>query len=250
MEKVLVAKKDCDIFDEIFSNQENVSCVSAQNTKSTVSLTTSINSFRVNPFGVLILDCDLPDRKAMDIAVKLAIAIDKDSVNDIKYLKLKYGNEKEFKVAKEYLNRKAKEVWNVFENRNTKINVPKNSMKTLGITNLPSLEFMLGESVRFYENDGGSTTVDIIRSILKNKNLDYTFEDIYRYLLSAHKKYCCDYNLKTVTYLISWLDCDVDKLLALGIEKKTIMMALEAFPFMTRLKYLFKGSLKLSMFPL
>lgn len=250
MEKVLVAKKDCDIFDEIFSNQENVSCTFAQNARPTASLATSISSFRVNPFGVLILDCDLPDRKAMDIAVKLAIAIDKDSVNDVKYLKLKYGNEKEFKAAKEYLNRKAKEVWNVFENRNTKINVPKNSMKTLGITNLPSLEFMLGESVRFYENDGGSTTVDIIRSILKNKNFDYTFEDIYRYLLFAHKKYCCDYNLKTVTYLISWLDCDVEKLSALGIEKKTIMMALEAFPFMTRLKYLFKGSLKLSMFPL
>ncbi len=45
-------------------------------------------------------------------------AIDKDSVNDIKYLKSKYGAEKEFKAAKEYLNRKAKEVWDVFENRN------------------------------------------------------------------------------------------------------------------------------------
>ena len=146
---------------------------------------------------------------------------DKDAVNDIKYLKLKYGNEKEFKAAKEYLNRKAKEVWDVFENRNTKITVPKNSMKTLGITNLPSLEFMLGESVRFYENDGGSTTVDIIRSILKNKNLDYTFEDIYEFLLSAHKKYCCDYNLKTVTYLISWLDCDIEKLSAL--DRKSVV---------------------------
>ncbi len=62
-----------------------------------------------------------------------------------------------------------------------KMTVPKNSMKTLGITNLPSLEFMLDESVRFYENDGGSTTVDIIRSILTNKNLDYTFEDIYEF---------------------------------------------------------------------
>lgn len=250
MEKVLAAQKDCDIFDEIFSNQENVSCAFVQNNKPTASLAASVSSFRTNPFGVLVLDCDLPDKKAMEIAVKLAKAIDKDSVNDIKYLKSKYGAEKEFKAAKEYLNRKAKEVWDVFENRNKKITVPKNSMKTLGITNLPSLEFMLSESVRFYENDGGSTTVDIIRSILTNKNLDYTFEDIYEFLLSAHKKYCCDYNLKTVTYLISWLDCDVKKLSALGIEKRTIMMALEEFPFMTKLKYLFKGSLKLSMFPL
>ena len=78
-------------------------------------------------------------------------------------------------------------------------------MKTLGITNLPSLEFMLDESVRFYENDGGSTTVDIIRSILTNKNLDYTFEDIYEFLLSAHKKYCCDYNLK---------NCDIFNIMA------------------------------------
>ena len=50
------------------------------------------------------------------------------------------------------------------------------------------------------------------------------------------------------------IDFPLEKLILkadeLGIEKRTIMMALEAFPFMTKLKYLFKGSLKLSMFPL
>lgn len=250
MEKVLAAHMDCDIFNEDFLQGEYIPDRFVKNNRPVQSLASSVSSFKTNPFGVLVLDCDLPDKKAMNIALKLAQAIDKDAVNDIKYLKLQYGREKEFSAAKEYLNRKAKEVWDVFENRNKKMNVPKKSMKALGITNLPSLEFMLGESVRFYENDGGSTTVDIIRSILTNKNLDYTFDDIYKFLLNAHNKYCCDYNLKTVTYLISWLDCDVEKLSALGIEKKTIMRALEDFPFMTKLKYLFQGSLKLSMFPL
>ncbi len=85
---------------------------------------------------------------------------------------------------------------------------------------------------------------------MTNKNLDYTFEDIYEYLLFAHKKYCCFYNLKTVTYLIEWLDCDVEKLAALGVDDKTITKALQAFSFTAKLKYLFKGNLKLSMFPL
>lgn len=248
MEKVL-AEKDCDIFNEIFSKEESISNPFAKNgTKS--SLTSSISSFRTNHFGTLILDCDLPDKKAMEIAIKLAQAIDKDSVNDIKYLKNKYGTEKEFNSAKEYLNRKAKEVWDVFENKTESMNVPRNSMKTLGITNLPSLNFMLEESVRFFEKDGGSTTVDIIRSILTNKNLYYTIDDVYDYLLSAHKKYCCDYNLKTVTYLITILDCDVKKLSALGIEEKTIMTALQSFTLKAKLKYLFKSGLKLTMFPL
>ena len=249
MEKVLTGK-DCDICDEMFSVCENISNGLVKSDKPTKSLALSLNSFKTNPFGVLILDCDLPDRKAMNIALKLAYAIDRDSVNDIRYLKSKYGSEKEFISAKEYLNRKAKQVWDVFENRNKKINVPQKSMKALGITNLPSLSFMLDESVKYYEKDGGSTTVDIIRSILTNKNLSYTFDDIYEYLFSAHKKYCVEYNLKTVTYLIQWLDCDVKKLSALGIEDKTIKMALESFSFKAKLKYLFKGSLKLSMFPL
>lgn len=249
MEKVL-ADKDCDILNDIFSTNENMNNTFVKNEKCGKSLAASVGSFKTNPFGVLVFDCDLPDRKAMDIAVKLAVAIDKDSVNDIKYLKSKYGLEKEFVFAKEYLNRKAKQVWDVFENRNKKMTVPRQSMKTLGITNLPSLEFMLGESVKYFEKDGSSTTVDIICSILANKNLEYTFDDIYEYLLLAQKKYCCEYNLKTVTYLIQQLDCDLKKLSALGIEENTIKMALESFSLRTKLKYLFKSGLKLSMFPL
>lgn len=250
MKKVLAEHKCCDIFDDIFSVHENIPSEFVKINKPAASLAASVSSFTTNPFGVLVFDCDLPDRKAMDIAVKLAMAIDKNSVDDIKDLKIKYGSQKEFCAAREYLNCKAKQVWDVFENRNKKIDVPQKSMKALGITNLPSLEFMLSESVKYYEKDGGSTTVDIMRSILTNKNLDYTFDDIYDYLLSAHKKYCVEYNLKTVTYLIEWLDCNVEKLSALGIDDKTIMRALEAFSFKTKLKYLLKGNLKLSMFPL
>lgn len=249
MEKVL-AEKNCYIFDDVFSQEENMSNVLKQTINSNKSLASSISSFRANHFGTLILDCDLPDKKAMELALKLAQAIDKNSVSDIKYLKSKYGSEKEFSAAKEYLNRKAKDVWDVFENRNKTMSVPRSSMKTLGITNLPSLDFMLGESVKYFEKDGCSTTADIIRSILTNKNLYYSVEDIYEYLLSAHKKYCCEYNLKTVTYLITLLDCDIKKLSALGIEEKTITMALQSFSLKAKLKYLFKSGLKLTMFPL
>lgn len=249
MQKTAVAKVDNLSSPEIESGVITVSERSGNNSN-TASLTSSVSSFRANPYGELILDCDLPDRKAMDIAVKLAMAIDKNSVNDIKYLKSKYGSEKEFCAAKEYLDRKAKQVWDVFQDKNTKISVPREAMKSLGITNLPSLEFMLGDSVKFFESDGGFTTVEIIRFILSNKNLNYSFEDIYSYLLLAHKKYCCSFNLKTVNYLIQWLDCDVEKLIALGIDKETIMIALQEFSFITKLKYLIKGNLKLSMFPL
>lgn len=243
MQKLSAANYDCGILSE---NNTVLSSAfdGGQN------LVSSIGTFRTNPFGVLIMDCDLPDRKAMDIAVKLALAIDKNSPEEIRFLKAQYGSNKEFASAKEYLDKKSKQVWDVFSSRDTKMRVPREAMKALGVTNLPSLDFMLGDSVRLFESDGSSTTVDIIRSVLTNKNLNYTFDDVYDYLLFAHKKYCCFYNLKTVTYLIEWLDCDVEKLNALGVDNKTITKALESFSFIAKLKYLFKGGLKLSVFPL
>ena len=167
------------------------------------SLVSCVNYFTKNPYG-LCLNSELPDKKAINLAVKLAIAIDKNSASEVKLLKAQYGSTKEFAYAKEFLNRKSKQVWDVFNNRNKKIAVPRESMNMLGITNMPSLEFMLGDSLKLYESDGSSPTVEIIRSILTNKNLNYTFDDIYNYLIFAHKKYCCEYNLKTVTYLIEW----------------------------------------------
>lgn len=246
MRKLHVVKSDCDIFDGILTEDAELHTV---NFSSNQSLESCVNYFTENPYG-LCVNSELPDKKAIYLAVKLAKAIDKNSPSEVKRLKAQYGSTKEFAYAKEFLNRKSKQVWDVFNSRNKKINVPRESLNTLGITNLPSLEFMLGDSLKFFEKDGSPTTVDIIRSILKNKNLNYTFNDIYDYLLYAHKKYCCEYNLKTVTYLITWLDCDVSKLSALGIDDKTIIKALEAFPLTTKLKYLFKGGLKLSLFPL
>ena len=169
----------------------------------------------------------------------------------LKYLKNKYGAEKEFSSAKEYLNRKAKEVWDVFENRDKCISVPRNSMKALGITNLPSLEFMLGDSVKYFESDGGTTTVDIIRSILTNKI--YIIQSMIFMIICClrTKNTAVIIILKTVTYLNKQLlDCDVKKLSALGIEEKTIMTSLQSFSLKAKLKYLFKSGLKLTMFPL
>ncbi|MCM1339836.1 MAG: hypothetical protein NC191_09215 [Muribaculaceae bacterium] len=213
------------------------------------SLVSCVNYFTKNPYG-MCLNSELPSKKAISLAVKLAIAIDKNSASEVKLLKAQYGATEEFAYAKEFLNRKSKQVWDVFNNRDKKISVPRESMNILGITNLPSLDFMLGDSLKLFESEGSSTTVAIIRSILTNKNLNYTFDDIYNYLLFARQKYWCEYNLKTVTYLIEWTDCNVDKLFALGISSKTITKALQSFTFSARLKYLFKGGLKLSMFPL
>ena len=95
---------------------------------------------------------------------------------------------KEFVKAKDFLNKKCKEVWDVFENKNTKLNLPYEAMKTLGITNQPSLETLLADSLKYYEKDNGSTTVDVILSILANENINYTFDDVYEYLKKNNKK--------------------------------------------------------------
>ena len=75
---------------------------------------------------------------------------------------------------------------------------------------------------KFFEKDNGSTTVDIIMSILNNKNLSYDFEDIHKFLKNSYQKGQCKYNLITVSYLAQQLDYNRHELERLGVDDKTL----------------------------
>lgn len=225
MEKVL--DKYSTLFDEIFSQNENTSNPYMDFPHKNQSSLTSyiLNTSGINNYGGflgVITDEELSDKTVRKIVLELSRAIDKDSVEEIKFLKAEYGNKKEFAIAKRFLDKKCKKVWDVFASKNKKINVPKNAMKFLGITNQPSLEFLLGDSLKFFEKDNGSTTVDIIMSILNNKNLSYDFEDIHKFLKNSYQKGQCKYNLITVSYLAQQLDYNRHELERLGIDDKTL----------------------------
>lgn len=159
--------------------------------------------YRENPYDI----------KTQRLMQELAIAIDGNSVERIKYLKKHYGHLEEFKSAKKYLNQKCKEVWSIYKPLK---NVPKEAMKCLGITNKPELSFLLDTSLKNYEQDGSDITSCIISNILKNKNMDYTIEEIHHYLANKHKNEQVEYNLKTVEYLIRTHNYDKCKLKEIG----------------------------------
>lgn len=163
---------------------------------------------------------DISDKKIRTIAMQLAQAIDNNSVEEIKSLKKEYGNDSEFAKAKKYLDKKCKEVWNVYELKN--MTVPYEAMKTLGITNQPSLDSLLFNTVKFFEKDNGNTTAKTIDSILNNKNLKYTIEDIHNYLVLMCKKERCKYNLKTLQYLVEKQNYSAAQLYELGFSQKEI----------------------------
>ena len=194
------------------------------------SITETIqNVTTTNPF---LTDC-FSDIKMYRIAQKLATAVDKNNIDEIKELKALYGDSKDFAKAKKLLNDKCKEVWSVY----LPSNAPKEAMKALGITNQPDLDFILGNSIRHFEKDDGDTTSFIIAKTLNNKNMNYTIEDIHEYLVRMNKKEKCNYNFKTVSYLISQHNYDDIKLKELGIDDITIAKALETLKIGKRAKY-------------
>lgn len=220
---VLISKRS-KISGVTFSAPEN----SAQ--KTLTSCVCCSNPVKNNPYSAFFNDESLYDNLERAITTELAQALDKNSVERIKYLKDKYGHLKEFKKAKEFLNKKCKEVWNVYENTQ---NLPKDAMKCLGITNQPDLDFILGNSLKFYEKDNSDTTSYIISSTLKNENLSYTMEDIHNYL----KKSNCKFNLKTVQYLIREQNYTKEKLADLGVNKEDIENALKRLTLKQRIEF-------------
>lgn len=182
---------------------------------------------------------DLSDKKVRLIAQKLASAIDKNSVEDIKSLKIEYGKEEGFVAAKKFLNKKCKEIWNVYEPSN--VTVPIEAMKVLGITNKPSLDSLLYESVKYFEQDNGVATANIINSILNNKNLNYTIEEIHNYLVSMYKKENCKFNFKTAKYLIEKHNYTLSKLCDLGLNKEFISKVFNELSWKNRIKFRMSG---------
>lgn len=190
---------------------------------------------KYNPYQALFTNENLYNKLERQITQKLAIAIDNNDTDKIRTLKKKYGNLEEFKSAKNYLNKKCKEIWNVYEPIKS---LPKEAMKCLGITNQPDLDFIFENSLKFFEKDDSETTSYIISSTLKNPNLNYDINDIHKYLKEKNIKSKCKYNFKTVKYLIKEHNYNKDQLNDLGVEINVLKKALEGLPFRYKLKML------------
>ena len=178
---------------------------------------------------------ELSNAKVRLIVQKLARAIDLNSVQTVKNIKAEFGKEKEFSKAQKIINNKCKLVWNVYDNPT---NVPYEAMKALGVTNQPDLDSLLGNSVKFFENDNDKTTVEIISSILSNKNLDYTIENIHKYLSDKHLKEKCKYNKNTIKYLILTHNYTEKNLIDLGVEKTQIKEIIKSLSIEEKFKHL------------
>ena len=206
------------------------------------SLVSSLNYIdKINPyagynFGVIQIDDELRNEKLRSLIYKLAKAVDNNSEIEVKRLKAEYGNTKEFALAKTFLDRKCKEIWNIFDNKKTKLSLPVKAMKTLGISNQPSLDFLFEDSLKYFEKENSTTTVDIIKSILNNVNSEYTMDDILKYLKSNHEKCIFEYNQHTVKFLAQSLKYNKNKLSALGVSKSQINEIFKALSVSEKIK--------------
>ena len=178
---------------------------------------------------------ELADKKVRQIAQKLACALDNNSTEEVKNLKSQYGDTPEFLKAKKLLNEKCKTVWSVYEINNE--NIPHEAMKTLGISNIPSLDFLLGNTIKYFEKDNCQTTIRTIEFILNNKNLNYTIDDIHKYLHNKNVKL----NYNTVRYLVEKHSYDIKKLQELRADKSVIKEALHNLEFKTSAQYHIKN---------
>ncbi|MBP3821656.1 hypothetical protein J6G99_08455 [bacterium] len=183
----------------------------------------------------LLVNDELYDYKVREIVQKLANALDNNSIQEIKSIKFEYGATKDFVKAKKFIEYNCKKVWNVFDDE--KISVPTEAMKCLGITNQPDLDFILGNYLKYFEKDESPLIANIITSTLKNQNLNYTLEDIHKYLVKMNKKENCHYNFKTVEYLIKEHNYKKPQLSELGIDEETIKKAFKNLSVANKLKF-------------
>lgn len=258
MEKLLTKNKDCNISNSLpsfsgktfvvgkFSLYNKEKELSKPKTLlDCVKYFSKVNDVEQDLVGIsfgfenIVLNEELSDKKVRNLAEELAIAIDSNCVWRVKDLKKEYGNLKEFSLAKDFLNKKCKEVWNVFDSKIK--NIPHEAMKALGITNKPDLETILGDSVRFYEKDGGNSTARIIASILSNENLDYSISDVHKFLKLAHEKEKFNCNLTTIEYLITSQNYDKYKLFDLGVGKLSIYKTYKGLSFKNKCRFIFNN---------
>lgn len=259
MEKLLTKNKDCNISNSLpsfsgktfvvgkFSLYNKEKELSKPKTLlDCVKYFSKVNDVEQDLVGIsfgfenIVLNEELSDKKVRHFAEELAVAIDNNCVWRVKDLKKEYGNLKEFSLAKDFLNKKCKEVWNVFDSKIK--NIPHEAMKALGITNKPDLETILGDSVRFYEKDGGNSTARIIASILSNENLDYSISDVHKFLKLAHEKEKFNCNLTTIEYLITSQNYDKYKLFDLGVGKLSIYKTYKGLSFKNKCRFIFNNS--------
>lgn len=258
MEKLLTKNKDCNISNSLpsfsgktfvvgkFSLYNKEKELSKPKTLlDCVKYFSKVNDVEQDLVGIsfgfenIVLNEELSDKKVRHFAEELAVAIDNNCVWRVKDLKKEYGNLKEFSLAKDFLNKKCKEVWNVFDSKIK--NIPHEAMKALSITNKPDLETILGDSVRFYEKDGGNSTARIIASILSNENLDYSISDVHKFLKLAHEKEKFNCNLTTIEYLITSQNYDKYKLFDLGVGKLSIYKTYKGLSFKNKCRFIFNN---------
>ena len=236
MENLLALKKERDFITEISNLYDLAEEISGNRYKTT--LVSVVNYVDCNPFNNNIINCEFSDKLTYEIARKLAIAIDKNSTDEIKLLKSKYGKLPQFTSAKDFLNRKCKILWDVIENKSKKMKLPYDAMKTLGISNMPDLSYMLDYSIKYYEKNNGKTTSEIINSILNNPNLDYTFNDIFEYLVKQKNKLNIDYSITTLKYVLINTEFNTDKSIKIGITRNKLYKIYKQFSFKDRVKNL------------
>ena len=133
MDKVLKGQIGTEVLDGVFSVKKNVadslvdlSCKKTTKPKtlsSHISYLNRANTYRTGIssicVGAVSINDDLSDKLTCKIVTELASAIDKNDVIKVKELKQQYQDKKEFVKAKDFLNKKCKEVWDVFENKTT-----------------------------------------------------------------------------------------------------------------------------------
>ena len=233
MENVVAGQNLHNIFDEFIVENtciDNFAIILPDSKSTKFKLSSKVRYVDELNNGHLLLNDELADKTVYKIVCELALAIDKNQPLEVKRIKQRYSSTPEFVKAKIFLNRLCKQVWDVFENRSIKMEIPSEAFKALGITNKPSLEFLLSDSIKYYEKDNGQTTANLIASILENKNLNYTFDDIFEYLKSAHAKEKCEYNLNTFKCIAKKVDYNKKKLLYLGIQKEQYKQIMKSVP--------------------
>ena len=234
---------NCDIIEDLgFDDRNSAIVVDFCAKKNPVTgLTSCVKQFHVQ-HGRILLDGDFSNRKVYNLALRLARALDNNSPNDIKFLKMQYGATQEFLLAKDFLDRKCKQIWDVFDKDFNPDKVPYEAMKMLGISNKQPIGFYLENFLTYFEKDGGTTTVDIINSLIQNTHSGYTFDDIYDYFKATRRKY--KFNQITIAFLASKLDYNQKELLKVGVEKSDLRVFYKNLPILRKIQILIKNLLK------
>lgn len=215
--------------------------------RAAISLENCINQYyKINDIAQKIIvieatDDKLYNKKVRRLATMMARALDKNDVETLRNIKHKYAQIPEYNIAKSLLNEKCKKVWDVINNKNIFLKVPKEGMQVLGITNLPTLDYLLSDTLNFFEKGNTDITTKVIKSILKNKNLSYKIEDIHKYLKFKVKNSKISLNTKTYEYLIKTHNYTTAQLIELGADKSQLKKLKSLKLLMNDLKCAFAG---------